>query len=254
MASTHDLVQLPGGRLRKTYTDWGRGEHTREWTMLRALSGKVSGLVPEPLAAGLDAVPPWVEMTRLPGEPLAGSLSAQHVDALEATLRRVWSVSAAGLPPRRFHPAEARSVVGAGLAAAARPAGTVGDAYDVCVEFLSGPAEPWDGTVVSQGDANPANYLWDGRTLRLVDFEDGGASQVAYELGFNVEHLGARGTDWAPLLERFAGEVDAGRLRAARLTSAAHWLLLLLPGGPAHRRNPPGTLQAQAHRILTQIA
>jgi hypothetical protein len=33
--------------------------------------------------------------------------------------------------------------------------------------------------------------------------------------------------------------------------SAAHWLLLLLPGGPAARRNPPGTLEAQAERILT---
>lgn len=254
MASTHDLAVRPGGRLRKTYTDWRRGEHTREWTVLQALSGKVSGLVPEPLAADLDAVPPWLEMTRLPGQALSGALSAEHVDALAATLRRVWSVPAGGLPPRRFHPAEARTVIGSGLAAASRPAGAAGEAYDVCLEFLAGPAVPLDGTAVSQGDANPANYLWDGRTLRLVDFEDGGASDVAYELGFIVEHLGGRGTDWARLLDRFAGEVDPVRLRDARLTSAAHWLLLLLPGGPAHRRNPPGTLESQARRIVGQIA
>jgi Phosphotransferase enzyme family len=254
MATTHDLVWLPGGRLRKRYTGGERGEHRREWIVLQALWGNASGLVPQPLDADLDAVPPWIEMTRLPGEPLSGSLTAQQVDALEATLRRVWSVPATGLPPRRFHPSEARSVVGSGLAASPRPAGAVGEAYDVCVEFLAGTAPELDGTVVGQGDANLANYLWDGETVRLVDFEDGGASEVAYELGFIVEHLAGRETDWTSLLDRFAGEVDPARLRDARLTSAAHWLLLLLPDGPAARRNPPGTLEAQAERIVTQLA
>jgi thiamine kinase-like enzyme len=124
----------------------------------------------------------------------------------------------------------------------------------VCVQFLAGPAPELDGTVIGQGDANLANYLWDGETVRLVDFEDAGASEMAYELGFVVEHLAGRETDWTSLLDGFAGEVDSGRLRDARLTSAAHWLLLLLPGGPAARRNPPGTLEAQAKRILTQLA
>jgi Phosphotransferase enzyme family len=254
MASTHDLAWLPGGRLRKRYTDWERGEHRREWMLLQALSPNVPDLVPQPLEADLDVVPPWIEMTALPGESLSGSLAAQQLDALEATLRRVWSVPAGDLPPRRFHPAEARSVVGSGLAAATRPSGCAGKAYDVCTEFLAGPVPELDATVIGQGDANLANYLWDGETVRLVDFEDGGASEVAYELGFIVEHLAGRETDWTPLLDRFAGEVNPARLRDARLTSAAHWLLLLLPGGPAARRNPPGTLQAQAERILTQLA
>jgi hypothetical protein len=254
MASTHDLAWLSGGRLRKRYTDWERGEHHREWMILQALSPNVPDLVPQPLEADLDAVPPWIEMSTVPGEPLSGSLTAQQLDALEATLRRVWSVPVVDLPPRRFHPAEARSVVGSGLAAAARPSGFAGKAYDVCTEFLAGPVPELHATVVGQGDANLANYLWDGETVRLVDFEDGGASEVAYELGFIVEHLAGRETDWTPLLDRFAGEVNPARLRDARLTSAAHWLLLLLPGGPAARRNPPGTLQAQAERILTQLA
>lgn len=254
MASTHDLASLPGGRLRKTYTDWERGEHRREWTVLQALYAKVPGLVPEPIEADLDAVPPWIEMTRLPGVPLEGSLTAQQLDALEAALRRFWSVPPGGLAVRRFHPAEARSVVGSGLAAAPRPPGLAGKAYDVCTEFLAGPAPELDATVIGHGDANLANYLWDGESVRLVDFEDAGASELAYEIGFLVEHLAGRETDWDPLLVRFAGEADADRLRDARLTSAAHWLLLLLPGGPAARRNPPGTLEAQAQRILTQIA
>ena len=46
-------------------------------------------------------------------------------------------------------------------------------------------------------------------------------------------------------------ETDPVRLRSARLTCAAHWLLLLLPGGPAAERNPPGALEEQARRILT---
>lgn len=192
-------------------------------------------------------------MTHLPGTPLAGRLSPVQLTALEAALRRLWAVPVDGLPPRRFHPSQARSVIGAGLTAAARPAGRVGAAYDVCVSFLSSPTAGVDGSVVGHGDANLANYLWDGTDVRLVDFEDAGASEVAYELGFLVEHLAGRATDWTPLLASFAGEVDAERLRQARLTSAAHWLLLLLPGGPAHRRNPAGTLQVQAERILTLL-
>jgi aminoglycoside phosphotransferase len=255
--STHDLVPAPSGGLLKRYTDWGRGEHRREWTILQALSGAVPGLVPSVSAADLDADPPWIAMTRLAGTPLSGALTASQLAGLEAAVRRLWSVPAGDLPLRRFHPAQARSVIGSGLAAAVRPAGVAGEAFDLCRSFLAGPSpSPWPlaGAVIGHGDANLANYLWDGSSVRIVDFEDAGASEPAYELGFLVEHLSGRATDWAPLLSRFAGEVDADRLRHARLTSAAHWLLLLLPGGPADRRNPPGTLAAQARRILTQLA
>jgi len=252
--STHDVAAVAAGRLRKRYTDWRRGEHRREWLVLQALYPKACDLVPEPLAADLDAVPPWIEMTCLPGEPLGGTLTPRQLDALEEALRRLWSIPVGDLPLRRFHPGEARSVVGAGLAAAVRPPGIAGRAYDMCVEFLAGPYAQLDGTVIGHGDAKLANYLWDGESVRLVDFEDAGASEPAYELGFLAEHLAGRATDWAPLLARFAGEVDERRLRDARQTSAAHWLLLLLPGGPAARRNPPGTLESQAQRILTQLA
>jgi hypothetical protein len=255
--STHDLRPAASGGLVKRYTDWGRGEHRREWTVLKALSASACGLVPELLGADLDAEPPWVEISRLAGTPLSGSLTAQQLAALESALRRLWSVPAGDLPLRRFHPAQARSVVGSGLAVADRPAGMVGEAYDLCRSFLDGPVpEPWPGSepVVSNGDSNLRNFLWDGSAVRIVDFEDGGASEVAYEVGFLVEHLSGHDTDWTPLLESFRDDVDPGRLRDARLTSAAHWLLLLLPGRPAHRRNPPGTLDAQARRILTQLA
>ena len=256
MTDTHDIA-VAATQVVKRYTAWDRGEHRREWTVLQALRGRLSGLVPEPVAAGLDAAPPWISMTRLAGSPLSGTLTAPQLSALAQALRRLWSVSAGDLPLRRFHPVEARSVVGAGLAGAVRPPGAAGDAYDLCVSFLDGPTvPPWPPgqAVIGHGDAKLANYLWDGSAVRIVDFEDAGASEMAYEVGFLVEHLAGRETDWAPLLAEFAGEVDPERLRAARLTSASHWLLLLLPGGPAHRRNPPGTLDAQARRILTELA
>jgi thiamine kinase-like enzyme len=123
-----------------------------------------------------------------------------------------------GLPARRLHSEEAR--------AAGRP-------------------------VLGHGDANLANYLWDGATVRLVDFEDAGVSSVEDEWGFLAEHLAGRATDWEPFLRRFDGDADASRLRSARRTAAAHWLLLLLPGGSAAARNPSGALDEQARRILT---
>jgi hypothetical protein len=34
------------------------------------------------------------------------------------------------------------------------------------------------------------------------------------------------------------------------IRAALFWLMLLLPGSPAHHRNPPGTLERQAARLL----
>jgi hypothetical protein len=40
------------------------------------------------------------------------------------------------------------------------------------------------------------------------------------------------------------------RVREYRRLCALFWLMLLLPGSPAHARNPPGTLERQAARLL----
>ena len=249
VAGTHDLI-LDGDRVVKRYRSWDRGEHVREWEVLRAAAPHLPGVVPRPLSHDLTADPPWIAMSRLAGASMSGTLSAAQLDALEVSLRRLWSVPVDGLPARRLHPEEARAVIGGGLAAAARPDGIVGRAYDVCVAHLASPGAR-GRPVLGHGDANLANYLWDGATVRLVDFEDAGVSSVEDELGFLVEHLAGRVTDWEPFLRRFDSDADASRLRSARLTAAAHWLLLLLPGGPAVARNPSGALDEQARRILT---
>jgi hypothetical protein len=39
------------------------------------------------------------------------------------------------------------------------------------------------------------------------------------------------------------------RLRGFRRLMAVYWLLMLLPGNPAHQRNPPGSLERQAAHV-----
>ncbi len=245
---THELVVTSGGLI-KRYSAWDRGEHRREWTVLTRLYMHLPDLVPAPLDEDLDGTPPAVTMSRLPGEPLRGTLSADQLTALERALREMWSVPASGLPPRRYHPAEAHLVGRDRFAGSARPPGVVGEAFDAAVEFFAGPPLPAsDQTVIGHSDPNIANYLWDGARIRIVDFEDAGRSDVAYELGTLVEHLSARDTDWEEFLARF--DVDRERLRRARCVFAGLWLYWLLPGNGAANRNPPETLDHQARRLL----
>ena len=78
----------------------------------------------------------------------------------------------------------------------------------------------------------------DGTRVRIIDFEDSRASDAATEVAILVEHLSARDLDADAFLALFA--VDEHRLLAARRLFAMFWLRLLLPGGPAAARNPPG--------------
>ncbi|MGY0233676.1 phosphotransferase family protein [Longispora urticae] len=248
MVQTHDLT-LSGDRLVKRYVSWERGEHRREWAVLNLLHAHTTDLAPPPLAADLDADPPRITMGLLPGAPLDGALTPAQLDAMERALRELWSVPVGTLPPRRFHPAEALENLRGRYAATPRPAGLAGEAYDATVRHLSLPALPdAPDPVLGHSDPNLANYLWDGTRIRIVDFEDAGRSDIAYELATLVEHLSARATDWKEFCARF--DVRAERFRAARILAAALWLHMLLPGGPAARRNPPGTLDRQARRVL----
>jgi hypothetical protein len=46
---------------------------------------------------------------------------------------------------------------------------------------------------------------------------------------------------------------ERAALREYRRLAALFWLGMLLPGGPASARNPPGTLHQQARRLLTLL-
>jgi thiamine kinase-like enzyme len=111
--------------------------------------------------------------------------------------------------------------------------------------------------VFGQGDPNLANFLWDGDRVRIVDFEDSGLSDRAFELADAVEHLSTwidSGLDGDKFLRAFdLSRAERSRLADCRRLAALFWLLRLQPGGNASLRNPPGTLRRQAERLLALL-
>ncbi|MFI7542766.1 phosphotransferase family protein [Actinoplanes sp. NPDC049599] len=250
MAHSHHLT-FDGPWVTKRYTSWRRGEHRREWAVLRHVHRHAPDLAPRPVTARLDDRPPAVTMARVPGEPLAGPLSEPQLAAVVDAVTRLWKVphhDVAGLGSWSDDLRVARR-----LTAAPRPAaGILATASDAAARWWTGPdpallARRPAVTVLGHRDPNLANYRWDGRRVRVVDFEDAAVSDPATELALMAEHLSWRGAGVDPL-GRF--DVDPGRLLAARRLWAMFWLGLLLPGGPAAARNPPGTAEAQARRVL----
>lgn len=248
MTQTHHIA-VSGTTLTKRFTSWDRGEHIREWTVLRAVHPYEPDLVPRPVAADLDADPPWVTMSVVPGEPLAGVLSDGQLNRLVDAINALWAV-----PPGRLLPGPACLDFARRLTSGPRPAGGLeAEAFDAALAWWGGSdpdllAGPPERLVIGHGDPNLANYLWDGRCVRIVDFEDAGLSDPANELAILAEHMSARALDADALCTRF--DVDGVRLRAARRAWAMFWMRLLLPGGPAARRNPPEAVKAQARRLL----
>jgi hypothetical protein len=255
MVHTHELT-FAGPVLTKRYRSWSRGEHRREWAMLQHIHRHAPELVPQPLAAELDADPPTVTMTVVPGAPLPAVPSTVQLDALAAAIEELWSVPTHGVT--MIDPWTDDLDFARRLTDGPRPgAGLVAAAYDAALSWWDGPdpamlRTPPAVTVLGHRDPNLANYLWDGRRVRVVDLEDARASDPATELAVLVEHLSAREVDSEEFCARF--QPDPARLLAGRRLWAMFWLRLLAPGGPAEARNPPGTADAQARRLLQLLA
>jgi Ser/Thr protein kinase RdoA (MazF antagonist) len=236
----------------KRYAAWDRGEPRREWAALRHIYRHAPDLAPTPVAAGLDDVPPSVTMTIVPGQPLTTELSTAQASALAAAIRDLWTVpvdDAYDVQPWSDDLAFARR-----LTDGPRPdEPTTAAAYDAAVRWWQGPdpdllrSKP-SLNVIGHRDPNPSNYLWDGRRMRIIDFEDSAISDPTTELAILIEHLGTRQMDTTSVCAEM--RVDQYRLLAARRVFAMFWLALLLPGGPAVHRNPLGTTQSQALRLL----
>lgn len=247
---THDL-RRDGGLITKTYRTWQRDEHRREWATLVRLAESAPGLAPQPVAEGLDQEPPWITMTVLPGHPISGHWTEDQLDLLAEAIQRLWQTSAEGLDSIGVHePGYWR-----GLAAASiRPNdGPERIAYDRVVEWIgSADLEALlDGSaaqVLGQGDPQVGNMLFDGRRIRLVDFEDAGASDLCFELANFAEHLGNRGTGLERLADRFP--VDPARLAGCRRLLAAFWFFQLLPV----RAGRPAEFAEQTRRLLDLLA
>ncbi|TDE48461.1 aminoglycoside phosphotransferase family protein [Nonomuraea mesophila] len=252
----------------KRYRSWEREEPAREWEALNVLAAYAPGLAPAPLRAALDATPPSVTMSRLPGSPLRGERTTEEqVAALADALVRLREAVPAGvvssLRPAAWNPAGA--VAKARVSVSRLPSGPWDDpvvrkAYAHGAAWLAGAdpdellADPLP-PVLGQADGNRANYLWDAheRRIRLLDWEDSGRSDRAFELGDLLEHVSRLDGDLdaARLLDLIAlTRRERARVLGFRRLIAFTWFLMLGPGGPFAARNPAGTRERQAVRVL----
>jgi Phosphotransferase enzyme family len=268
---THDVTfeseGESGGVAVKRFRSQTHGDEAqREWQALRLLKRYAPGLAADPIRADLTAEPPVVVMSRLPGEPLGTEPATKtQLDAIVAAIERLHQA----VPPRvlgRLKPASADPafVRDQALKMAARQRAEALDppvrqAYHAALAWLGRPEPTGTGPdiakpVFAHRDGNLANHLWDGHQVRLVDFEHSGRGERAGELADFVEHLsvwaGAR-IEASAFLGRFdLSAPERQRIRLLRPLFAAYWLMRLLPGGSSHARNPPGTLDRQASRLL----
>lgn len=210
-------------------------------------------------------------MSRVPGVPLAGTplTGARLRAALDALVRMRTAVPPAvlaTLPPRRSGPVEMAAHLRAALATASYAGdAVVGEALVAAGDWLSkepvAPPTP-EELMLTHGDGNLANLVWDGSTCRVVDHEDGGVGDLPYEVADLVEHVtvvlpGLLAEDGLrPHLDRIGLLTGpaAARLAQRRALLATFWLVMLLPGNPGHHRNPPGSDRAQAVRLLEHLA
>lgn len=266
---THDLT-FTATEVRKRYVSWDRGEADREWGCLTLLAHHAPGVAPRPLRRETCDGSPVVVLERLPGEPLGGApLTPEQTCSLGRALRRLYDVPleairAAQISERLYGPTTLPQAVTEWLSdspdlAECRDPGLVADAVDAALAWLASPDSLPEPQLVALGisDLNPANILWDGQTCRLVDFEDGGLTDPAFELADHVEHIAGRLSgvfDQAALVDAVGLPAEARkRMRAYRPLWAAFWLAVLLPGNGGFRRNPPGTTEAQATHLLALL-
>ncbi|MCY7402646.1 MAG: aminoglycoside phosphotransferase family protein [Nocardioides sp.] len=199
--STHHLT-VGATEVRKEFVADHEAQAEREWDCLTLLAEHAPGLAPRPRRRE-DGETPVIVMERIAGEPLAPRpLTARQTTALGSSLRRLYdvpleAVRAAGIGPRQgaAHqvPLLAERLAGDHDLAQCHDPGLVTDALQAARAWAVAPPLPEPRlTALGIADLNPTNVMWDGREVRLLDFEDGGLSDPAYELADHVEHLGSR--------------------------------------------------------------
>ena len=241
-------------------------EAVREWRALELLACYAPGLAPRPIRADLNADQPLIVMSCVPGEPLGTALvSKAQQAAIASALDRLHHaippsvLATINLAPggTQLLPERIRDMARGSNAELLDPLPR--QAHRAALTWLDTgwtrvPAL-YDGQpVFAQGDPNLANHLWDGRNVHLVDFEASGRGDQATELADFVEHptvWAHAGIDAESFLDHF--DLNLGqrqRVTQLRRLFAAFWIMRLRPSGSAYQRNPPGTFERQAARLL----
>ncbi|MFJ4919468.1 phosphotransferase family protein [Streptomyces sp. NPDC088725] len=271
--STH-TVELRRATVVKRFRPGSGAEHAREWRALTLLARYAPDLAPAPLRSEPDAARPTVVMSRLPGTPLRGApMTERQTRALARTVTALHAAVppevATTLPVRHDHQAGVIARLHAWQAPSGMPgvSRTVADAMRHGLTWLAGSGlengaqsgVPQNIPVIfGPGDGNLANCLWDGTRVRVVDFEDSGRSDRAFELAEITEHVSSwlDGTLNVPL---FLSHVpltpaETTRLLDCRRLLALVWLFLLARDNREPPRNPPTTPARQAARLLRLLA
>jgi Ser/Thr protein kinase RdoA (MazF antagonist) len=260
--STHE-IEVEGGQVVKRFRSWGRGEPQREWRALTLLAEFAPGLAPVPVSESIDDDPPSIRMELVPGEPLAGQLiTGRHLDGIAVVLHRLHNCLPAdvlaSIPPMPWL-AEGVTNRMRSLTSGSRPPpdndSDVRLAFQTAKRWLGQAADPAGGPapVFGQSDGNLDNFLWDGEHVRIVDFEDSGRSDRAFELAVLVEHISVwhdAGIEAGLLLDRFALTAEqSARVLFFRRAFAIYWLCTL-----HNRRDHADVLARQASRLLGLLA
>ncbi|MFD3671424.1 phosphotransferase family protein [Streptomyces sp. NPDC058672] len=267
--STHAVTEAASQVVKRfPGRDGGRAE--REWRALRLLSVHAPGLAPEPREADLTAAGSTVVMSRLAGIPMRGyALRDEQVKALAHAVRTLHTA----VPVHTLRQVPARPGQQADLiahlntwAATARPKaphGPVTRAMDRGLHWLARSSLHADTAsnvppVFGPGDGNLANYLWNGSSVQVVDFEDSGRSDRAFELAEITEHVGSwveHPLDIPSFLRHFdLTPSESARLEDCRRLLALVWLFLLnFDNQSQNPKNPVGTVERQADRLTSQL-
>ena len=261
LRSTHHVFVVDG-LVVKLFTSHPRHEPEREWEGL-GVAAEV-GVGPRAVLFDDDAELPAVVMTRVAGSPRqARLLSPQNLLAIGRAHLALGSGPSAARDAVN-HPAATTLRTREAWSAHSPP-----DDAPALVHLAWTRAGEWLASAdvgrlthpprlqFCRGDPNLTNYLFDEADLRLVDFEDCGMNDPAFELADMAEHPNSRGlpeSAWK-LLED-AVELtsdDRDRFCRGRCLAAIFWLTILARRANAGRSRGPETVEDQASRVLALL-
>jgi hypothetical protein len=252
LQGTH-AIEVRDDVVTKRYRDDRPGAAEREWRALTLLAEHAPGLAPHPIA--FDGS---VTMSRLAGVPLRGLPEpAAHAAAVAEALARLHAAVPRdvldGVPVRPWQVVELVAQV-RGWCERWTPRDPLSDrAVREGFRWLElwRPGERGVTPAFGAGDGNLANFLWDGVRVQIVDFEDSGHSDRAFELAELSQHVSMWVDGDVDVVACFElSKAERARLRECIRLQALTWFFLLSDEGP---RNPPGTFRKQAERVLRSL-